>query len=304
MRIRSIKPEFWQSESMSSLDPFCRLAAIAFLNLSDDHGYFNATPAVVRGEVFPFEETLANVSRALAELSRVGYIRIGTTASGKRVGRVENFKVHQRVDHPSRLTFDVDSIVWDGKTSEDSRDSREILASPRESLDKEHGAGSMELGACSGDQQAARERAQGRISESAWEPLQEHRDLCSLRNADIDAQLARFRERNNGQLDTDQGWAVRFTQWLGRSRPESRVSASAVDSPTLEQWMDEAAKLDAEAHRAKMPEWPASLAEALWHDQAAKGWRYTSDWRSALVAAHKRFLGLEMNHTLRNQRRK
>ena len=154
------------------------------------------------------------------------------------------------------------------------------------------------------EQRVREDATSGRMSASEWEPFQEHRDLCGIRNADCDLQLSRFRERNVGQLDTDQGWSVRFRQWIGRSRPESRVTASATDSPTLDQWMQEAEKLDAEAHKAKMPEWPASLAEALWHDQAAKGWRHTSDWRSALVAAHKRFLGLEMNHTLRNQRRK
>ena len=146
MRIRSIKPEFWQSETIGSVDPFSRLMAIALLNLSDDHGYFNATPAVVRGEVFPFEESLARVSRALEELSRIGYIRIGTTAGQKRVGNVVNFKAHQKVDHPSRLAFDVDSIIWDGETREPSRDSREASPSPRESLDKEQGAGSREHG--------------------------------------------------------------------------------------------------------------------------------------------------------------
>lgn len=161
MRIRSIKPEFWQSETMSSVDHFSRLMAIALLNLSDDHGYFNATPAVVRGEIFPFEESLANISRALGELSRVGYIVIGTTASGKRVGSVVNFKTHQKVDHPSRLTFDVDSIIWDGKTVDPSRDSRETSASPREILDQEQGAGSVERGAWSGEKERGARSTKG-----------------------------------------------------------------------------------------------------------------------------------------------
>jgi hypothetical protein len=147
MRIRSVKPEFWQSETISSVDAFSRLMAIALLNLSDDHGYFNASPTIVRGEVFPYEETLANVSRALASLVQIGYIRTGTTQAGKRVGNVVNFKEHQRVDHPSRLTFDVDSIIWDEKTNQSSRDPRETVASPRETLDQEHGAGSREHGA-------------------------------------------------------------------------------------------------------------------------------------------------------------
>lgn len=153
-------------------------------------------------------------------------------------------------------------------------------------------------------QREREEEASGRISANDWEPLREHRDLCAMRNASCDLQLARFRERNVGTVDTDQGWSARFMQWIGKSRPERSISPEAVASPSLEQWMSEAQKLDAEAHRAKQPEWPADLAEALWHEHTAKGWRFAADWRAALVAAHKRFLGLEMNHTLRNQRRR
>jgi hypothetical protein len=40
MRIRSIKPEFWQSEIMTSIPHFSRLLAIALLNYSDDDGHF------------------------------------------------------------------------------------------------------------------------------------------------------------------------------------------------------------------------------------------------------------------------
>ena len=306
MRIRSIKPEFWQSETMASVDPFSRLMAIALLNLSDDHGYFNATPAVVRGEVFPFEESLANVSRALSELSRVGYICIGTTSTGKRVGSVVNFKMHQKVDHPSRLTFDVDSIVWDKKTIDSSRDPRETVASPRETLDHEHGAGSGERGAGSMDQHPPmpphdESATPHRISASDWTPLQEHRDIAAVRNADVDAQLARFRERNNGQTDTDQGWSVRFTQWLGRAKPESRVTSEQVASPTLEEWMAYAR----EVSRGKGPDgeqWPKALAEAGWNENQAKQWRFVSDWKAECNARALRWAGQEATIAQRNRR--
>lgn len=173
MRIRSIKPEFWQSESMSTIESFSRLMAIALLNLSDDHGYFNANPSVVRGEVFPFEESLANVSRAIAELSRVGYIKLGMTQSGKRIGKVVNFKIHQKVDHPSRLAFDVDSVVWDEKTTQVSRDPREDSPSPRASLDQEQGAGSRDIGA------GSREQGKRKRNDFAPPTLEEVLAYCS-----------------------------------------------------------------------------------------------------------------------------
>lgn len=141
MRIRSIKPEFWKSESMSSLDAFSRLTAIALLNASDDYGYFPANPTILRGDIFPFED-VEKVSRALAKLSEIGYIKVGEVKNSqqrKKIGKVVNFHLHQKVDHPSKRAYTDDSIVWES-------DSRESLASPRESLDQEQGAGSREQG--------------------------------------------------------------------------------------------------------------------------------------------------------------
>ena len=154
------------------------------------------------------------------------------------------------------------------------------------------------------EQRTREVEASDRMSASEWVPLQRDHDPAAIELVLDPERPDLFRERNLGQFDTDQGWSVRFRLWIGRSRPERSISPEAVASPSLEQWMSEAQKLDAEAHRAKQPEWPADLAEALWHEHTAKGWRFAADWRAALVAAHKRFLGLEMNHTLRNQRRR
>ena len=118
-----------------------------------------------------------------------------------------------------------------------------------------------------------------RIPVAEWEPLREHRDLCAIRRADCDLQLSRFRERNVGNLDTDQGWGVRFTQWIGRSRPERSVPPEAVASPTFDEWMSYAR----EVSRGKGPNgesWPKPLAEAGWHENQAKGWKFVQDWKA------------------------
>lgn len=139
----------------------------------------------------------------------------------------------------------------------------------------------------------------GRISASEWEPLREHRDLCAVRNADCDLQLSRFRERNVGQTDTDQGWGVRFMQWLGRAKPERSVPAEAVASPTLDQWIEEGKALN--NANPKNPEWSWEACEAIWHENQAKGWRYVQDWKASIRAAYNRFVGQE--HHFSNRRR-
>jgi len=56
MRIRTIKPEFWQSETMASIHKDSRLLAIALLNYADDEGFFFAVPQVIQGALFPFDK--------------------------------------------------------------------------------------------------------------------------------------------------------------------------------------------------------------------------------------------------------
>jgi hypothetical protein len=100
MRIRTIKPDFWQNETIASLPEFTRLLAIALLNYADDHGYFMANPKLIHGNLFPFEEDSKKVPRSIQELSRVGYLELGKDEKGRDVARVINFTKHQRVDKP------------------------------------------------------------------------------------------------------------------------------------------------------------------------------------------------------------
>jgi hypothetical protein len=103
MRIRTVKPEFWQHPVMSRLPYDTRILALGLLNLADDEGYFSADPDYIRGAVL-FREDSSNVRRMLDELSRSAWITLCGTAE-RPIGRVVNFRKHQRVDRPqpSRL---------------------------------------------------------------------------------------------------------------------------------------------------------------------------------------------------------
>lgn len=83
---------------MAVLPDFTRLMALALLNYADDHGYFWANPAMVRGALFPFDEDSSKVRRAFAQLAAEGYLVLGTTADGREAGFIVNFAKHQRVD--------------------------------------------------------------------------------------------------------------------------------------------------------------------------------------------------------------
>lgn len=117
MRIRTIKPAFWKSESMASICPFSRLAAIALLNFADDEGYFVCSIPVIRGELFPFEEDSTNVRRAIDDLSRIGFLVTGKTEEGKVFGRITNFLEHQRIDRAQASEIAGLDVIWNDSTN-------------------------------------------------------------------------------------------------------------------------------------------------------------------------------------------
>ena len=101
MRIRTIKPEFWTSETIAPLKDAVKLLAIGLLNYSDDEGYFWSNHVLIRAALFPFLDESKTILGWLQELSRAGYVELGKRSDdGREVGRVVNFKIHQRIDKP------------------------------------------------------------------------------------------------------------------------------------------------------------------------------------------------------------
>ena len=100
MRIRTIKPEFWQHEDLSSLPPETHILAAALLNYADDEGYFNANPRLVQAQCVPLRDDSTNIRRSLDDLSSIGYLTLHEGSDGKQYGHITKFLDHQRVDRP------------------------------------------------------------------------------------------------------------------------------------------------------------------------------------------------------------
>jgi hypothetical protein len=145
-RIRTIKPDFWKSESIAALPFRTRLTFIGLWTYVDDNGVgldnFKLIAAELSGLEDDPREARANVREDLARLHSVGRI-VRYTVSGKRYFAVVNWTEHQKIDKPGRPrypSFDDDFAMhlsreeaWnlDGPTASsqpDSRESREGLA--------------------------------------------------------------------------------------------------------------------------------------------------------------------------------
>jgi hypothetical protein len=101
MRIRTIKPEFWQSEDLAEVSDKAKLLAIGLLNMADDEGYLKCHSALIRSHIFPFIEDSLNIQGMLNELSNANYITLLLGDDGKDYLVVKNFSKHQKVNRPT-----------------------------------------------------------------------------------------------------------------------------------------------------------------------------------------------------------
>jgi hypothetical protein len=98
MRIRTVKPDYWQSEQPASVSREVRLLGLGLLNVADDEGYFRAHPGVIAGQLFPYDaDGYEFVRGALPELVGSEWIEMDPVSG---LGRIRKFAEHQRVDKP------------------------------------------------------------------------------------------------------------------------------------------------------------------------------------------------------------
>lgn len=143
-RIRTIKPEFWLSESLAGLSEHARLLAIALLNHSDDCGYFLANHHLVKAACFPFQESSSNVLGSLQELSGIGYIEI-RECDGKSIGHICKFLDHQRINKPQKSKLEPIFCSFASENSISRNATGTLPECYRNTTVLEQGTGSMEV---------------------------------------------------------------------------------------------------------------------------------------------------------------
>ena len=112
-RIRSIKPEFWGSESITNLSREARLVYIGLWCFADDEGRFRAQIGVLAGQLFPEDDDGREVvERALAELTGAltedslrtqsrPMVELYVGPDGHHYGQIVAWAKHQRINRPT-----------------------------------------------------------------------------------------------------------------------------------------------------------------------------------------------------------
>jgi len=126
-RIRSIKPEFPQSESMGRVSRDARLTFIECWTLADDEGRLRGNSRMLASLLFPYDDDApALIDGWLAELERESCL-IRYQVDGQNYVQICNWLNHQKIDKPSKSKIPA--------FDESSR----ILANPRECSSEDQG---------------------------------------------------------------------------------------------------------------------------------------------------------------------
>lgn len=102
-RIRTIKPEFPEDETLGAVSRDARLLFILIWTRCDDYGRFRASPVLLRASLFPYDEdvTAKQIDAWLGELSETGRVLL-YEVDNQSYGWVVRWGEHQRVDNAGK----------------------------------------------------------------------------------------------------------------------------------------------------------------------------------------------------------
>ena len=133
-RIRTIKPEFPQSESIGRLSREARLLFILLWTLVDDSGRARAASRLLASLLYPFDEDSRGLVEGwLDELAQNGHVRL-YVVDGTSYLDIPKWLQHQKIDRPSPShlpPFDEAST----KPREDAANTRRGLAAVSRTVD-------------------------------------------------------------------------------------------------------------------------------------------------------------------------
>lgn len=105
MRIRTIRPEFYQSESVGSMTWKARLVFINLWSFVEDNGVNLDNPRLFRGQCMPYDDSvLDDIDDAFTELEQCGSI-IRYERDGKRLLFVPGFEKWQNIQRPGTCHY-------------------------------------------------------------------------------------------------------------------------------------------------------------------------------------------------------
>lgn len=97
-RKRMIDPEYWSDEQIGRWSFPARLFYIGLWNFADDEGRFKANNALLKAQIFPYDDKKVNIQKLKQELgNKIQWYVV----DGLQYGFIRNFLKYQKIDKPS-----------------------------------------------------------------------------------------------------------------------------------------------------------------------------------------------------------
>lgn len=215
MRIRTIKPEFFEDEELAALPPFARLLFIGTWLMSDKNGVLENRPRLIQAKVFPYDSSgSSDVSRLIPQLIQGGFL-VPFEADGKPWLWIPTFKRHQRITG-----------------TESQNESRNPL--PPADIPERKQSGNNEealgmTGARKGKGSLERERERERMGRFVPPTPDEVQSYMDSRNEPIDSVYFvdywtdRSWKRKSGPI---RDWQATARTWFRNMRPDEHITAN------------------------------------------------------------------------------
>ena len=137
-RIRTIKPDAFKSESLSSVSILARWTFAGLWTYLDDKGRGRADVRLLKAELFPLDDrtTASDVDGAMSELIDAGCIHT-YMSGGKVYVHCPEFLRHQKINRPTPATSPACSCESHDPLNDHSNEPAHVLLSEEYAIDTE-----------------------------------------------------------------------------------------------------------------------------------------------------------------------
>lgn len=218
-RIRTIKPEFPQSESMGRVSREARLCFILLWTIADDEGRLRGNSRMLASLLYPYDDDAPKlISKWLTELEQEGCVIVYEVEKNHYI-QICNWLNHQKIDRPSTSKIEPPS---------NPRESSRIL--PVVSKDQ----GSKE-----GIKDQGQKPAPATRLPADWQLSDIDFSFCKKERPDLDPQKTADGFRDYwigvpGAKGKKQDWAATWRNWVRGQRAASRISVADDRKVTLD----------------------------------------------------------------------
>ena len=241
-RIRTVKPEFWDSPDTAKAGPWARLCFIALWNWADDYGRGTANMKELEGFAFPNDDQFTDRSgntvqfrEVVAEVAECFGV-VFYEVSGRPYYCIPTWEEHQRNErrakqskYPPPPSF---AQVGAG-VAETPHGVAEIPCSSGPGTGEEGKRGTDIFREVAEPKPPVQKKKPATRLPEAWEPTAAHAKKAQELGVDLALEAEKFRNHAEANDRKQASWNAAFSNWLIQSRsyqPARQLQAAAANS--------------------------------------------------------------------------